>query len=216
MTKTVIPHRRMTLVSIVLILILLCICTVIGNALSMLRQESLAEVERSRENLWIFNILTALESPAEKHHDRKDSDFLINKGCRQSTVDPGYFDAAAKIAEAKWCDLTLFGGNRVRIIRLTTISGYNGAITLAAAIEDKRVVRYLEILRHRETADFGAPLFSRERRWLSSLVGRSKDYFSPPPPGNELDAISGATISGGAVLAALTEMFRMTEISGSR
>lgn len=84
--------------------------------------------------------------------------------------------------------------------------GYNGPITLLTGIRPDGRISAVRVVQHRETPGLGDAIETRKSDWIRQFTGRSR---SDPPnwalkvDGGSFDAITGATVTPRAVVAAI-------------
>lgn len=91
------------------------------------------------------------------------------------------------------------------VVTTTSKDGYGGAITISVGINVDGSIGAIEFLTLTETVGFG--MNAAEPSWKGQFDGKNVDAFSLTKSGasadNEIDAISGATITSNAVTGAV-------------
>lgn len=91
------------------------------------------------------------------------------------------------------------------VVTATSKDGYGGNITVSVGITADGAVQGIEFLTLAETAGLG--MKAAEPEWKGQFAGKTADAFSVTKGGasadNEIDAISGATITSNAVVGAV-------------
>ncbi len=91
------------------------------------------------------------------------------------------------------------------VVTATSKDGYGGAITVSVGITDSGEVKGIEFLTLAETAGLG--MNADKPEWKGQFAGRTVEEFAVTKSGassdNEIDAISGATITSRAVTGAV-------------
>ncbi len=100
------------------------------------------------------------------------------------------------------------GGNGLGyVMTATSHSGYGGDITLAVGITNDGTVNGYSITSISETAGLG--MKAKEEKFYSQFEGKKAEAFAvvkgEPSSDNEIEAISGATITSSAVTDAVNE-----------
>lgn len=105
------------------------------------------------------------------------------------------------------------------VYTITTSEGYGGDITITLGIDNDGTVKGVEFLTLSETAGLG--MKAKEDSFKSQFVGKSVEKFAYTKNGsvndNEIDAISGATITTSAVTNAVNAgiaLFESTQEGG--
>lgn len=94
-------------------------------------------------------------------------------------------------------------GNKLGyVVTLTTQEGYKGGISITIGYGLDGIVKGMEVVTINETAGLGAK--AAEKSFKSQFVGKKVDQFEYTKTGatadNQIDAISGATITSSAVV----------------
>lgn len=91
------------------------------------------------------------------------------------------------------------------VVTSTSDDGYGGAITVSVGIQADGTVSGIEFLAIGETAGLG--MNAQQPEWKAQYAGKNVDQFSVTKNGasadNEINAISGATITSNAVTGAV-------------
>lgn len=91
------------------------------------------------------------------------------------------------------------------VVTSTSNDGYGGAITVSVGIQADGTVSGIEFLTLAETAGLG--MNAQKPEWKAQYAGKNVDAFSVTKGGaaadNEINAISGATITSNAVTGAV-------------
>lgn len=91
------------------------------------------------------------------------------------------------------------------VVTATSKDGYGGAITVSVGLDADGAVTGIEFLTIAETAGLG--MNAKEPEWKSQYSGKNVDTFAVTKSGaaadNEINAISGATITSNAVTGAV-------------
>lgn len=91
------------------------------------------------------------------------------------------------------------------VVTSTSNDGYGGAITVSVGIQADGTVSGIEFLTLAETAGLG--MNAQKPEWKAQYAGKNVDTFSVTKGGaaadNEINAISGATITSNAVTGAV-------------
>lgn len=91
------------------------------------------------------------------------------------------------------------------VVTSTSKEGYGGAITISVGINVDGSIGAIEFLTIGETVGFG--MNATDPAWKGQFDGKSADVYSVTKSGasadNEIDAISGATITSNAVIGAV-------------
>lgn len=91
------------------------------------------------------------------------------------------------------------------VVTSTSNDGYGGAITVSVGIQADGTVSGIEFLAIGETAGLG--MNAQQPEWKAQYAGKNVDQFSVTKNGasadNEINAISGATITSNAVTGAV-------------
>ena len=91
------------------------------------------------------------------------------------------------------------------VVTSTSNDGYDGAITVSVGIQADGTVSGIEFLTLAETAGLG--MNAQKPEWKAQYAGKNVDAFSVTKGGaaadNEINAISGATITSNAVTGAV-------------
>lgn len=91
------------------------------------------------------------------------------------------------------------------VVTSTSNDGYGGAITVSVGIKADGTVNGIEFLTIGETAGLG--MNAQKPEWKAQYAGKNVDQFavtkSGAPAENEINAISGATITSNAVTGAV-------------
>jgi len=98
--------------------------------------------------------------------------------------------------------------------------GYNGDIELAMAVDRHGMVTRMSVLSQRETPGFGDVIGNPDSSWIDSFRGRSLENpeagrWRLRSDGGDIDGISGATITAGAVVAGVLRALSYLEQSGT-
>lgn len=112
----------------------------------------------------------------------------------------------------------LDGQPRAAVIDLTTPEGYSGDIRLLVAVDLEGTVLGIRVLEHRETPGLGDKIERSKSDWLEQFRGKS--LTNPDPAGwapdrrdGAFDTVSSATITSGAVIAAVKRALQAFESS---
>ena len=95
--------------------------------------------------------------------------------------------------------------------------GYGGEISMAVGIDNDLTVTGISIISQSETAGLGAK--STEKEWQSQFVGKTEniEVAKNGAKGNQIDAISSATITSKAVTRGVNEAIAaVKEIGGAK
>jgi len=91
------------------------------------------------------------------------------------------------------------------VVTATSKDGYGGAITVSVGFKEDGTVNNIEFLALSETAGLG--MNASQPEWKGQYTGKNVDSFTVTKNGaaadNEIDAISGATITSNAVTGAV-------------
>lgn len=91
------------------------------------------------------------------------------------------------------------------VVTATSKDGYGGAITVSVGIDAEGTVTGIQYLTLAETAGLG--MNAEKPEWMAQYAGKKVDAFSVTKGGasadNEIDALSGATITSNAVTGAV-------------
>ncbi len=91
------------------------------------------------------------------------------------------------------------------VVTATSKDGYGGAITVSVGFKEDGTVSNIEFLALSETAGLG--MNASQPEWKGQYTGKNVDSFTVTKNGaaadNEIDAISGATITSNAVTGAV-------------
>lgn len=98
------------------------------------------------------------------------------------------------------------GGSAIgHVVTATSKDGYGGEITISVGLDGEGAVTGIEFLTIGETAGLG--MNAKEPEWKSQFTGKNVDSFTVTKSGagsdNEINAISGATITSNAVTGAV-------------
>lgn len=100
--------------------------------------------------------------------------------------------------------------DRVRAIALPARApdGYSGAIDLLVGVDAEGRVTGVEVTQHRETPGLGDKIERRKSDWIRGFEGRAlgdppAERWTVAPDGGAFDALTGATITPRAVVAAV-------------
>lgn len=101
-----------------------------------------------------------------------------------------------EVLEAQDASETVLGN----VISIISKDGYGGNITFVIGIDLEGTIKGVEVTEHAETNDLGSKI--TEDEFKSQYTGKNVDSFVLTKTGasadNEIDAVSGATISSGA------------------
>jgi len=84
------------------------------------------------------------------------------------------------------------------------VNGFAGPVPTLIALSPEATIIAVKLLPNNETPEYAAPL--QETVWLEQFIGRS--IFSPLRPGNDIDAVSGATISTAGLCSGIRQSGR--------
>lgn len=92
-------------------------------------------------------------------------------------------------------------GHPVGYASVGTAAGYGGPLTVLVGIDTKGAILQTAIVNHKETPSYLTIL--RGRKFFQQFNGKNVD--SPLEVGNDIDAVSGATVSSRAIAAAVRQ-----------
>jgi Na+-translocating ferredoxin:NAD+ oxidoreductase subunit G len=100
------------------------------------------------------------------------------------------------------------------ILTAVAPDGYNGAITLLAAIRPDGVLAGVRVLEHHETPGLGDGIETSKSGWVRQFDGRSllnpaESRWKVRRDGGDFDQFTGATITPRAVVGAVHEALRL-------
>lgn len=92
-------------------------------------------------------------------------------------------------------------GDRLGYAFLALGKGYGGDISILVGLENETIMKGISIISQSETPGLGARI--SENSFMDEFVGLSIDDIALSREGGQIDAITGATISSGAVVDAV-------------
>ena len=92
-------------------------------------------------------------------------------------------------------------GAKVGYAFLALGKGYGGDIVILVGLENETIIKGISIISQKETPGLGARI--SENSFMDKFVGLSIDDIALRREGGQIDAITGATISSGAVVDAV-------------
>jgi electron transport complex protein RnfG len=95
--------------------------------------------------------------------------------------------------------------------------GYNGPIDFLLGLTPRGDIIRVRIIRHRETPGLGDAIESEKSDWIRQFEGRSLEYptrWALAADGGEFDALTGATVTPRAVVAAIEAVLQYHAASG--
>ena len=95
--------------------------------------------------------------------------------------------------------------NEAGYVFIITVKGYGGDIKLICGIKADGSIELTKTLSHSETSGIGSRVVDNEGTYRNGYVGKTSDNF------DEVDAISGATISSTAYKKAVSAAFKAYE-----
>lgn len=215
--------RTLSVVSLVLISSLLLFGTVVGYLLNNSRVDAQLETQLASERLWANQVLRTTIGSAY------DSS-MLDDVCRSIAPEGQQgrdLSSVIFITKKLRCELMpgimpgMTPGNTpgntpgrqslIKIYFISTTAGYSGEIDLIVGLDQGNVLSYLRVLNHRETTGFGEKLLHSNSTWMKSLLNKEKEFFTKPRTNDELDAISGATITANAVREMVNQSFLMEQ-----
>lgn len=120
---------------------------------------------------------------------------------KQYDLTQWQLDSSGKLSSSVQAVYTIYkdGKTAGAVIEISESSGYGGAITMMVGITGEGTVSSLEIVSHSETAGLGANIEKEEFR------SRFKGVYGEAVIGENVDALSGATISSKAVASGVNK-----------
>lgn len=174
----------------------LCIITLISGLLlgvvyEVTKEPRAEQVEKSKQEAYA-KVFAAASSFEELEYDEKAMEEFIAKNGYKPTA--AYIDG---IVSAKDNDGNVIG----YVITVTDKEGYGGEIQFTLGIQKDGTINGLSFLTLSETAGVG--MKAADNKFKSQFEGRKVDSFEYTKNGasadNQIDAISGATITTNAV-----------------
>lgn len=103
------------------------------------------------------------------------------------------------------------GSEEVGYVFKVTTKGFHGPVDLVVAISNEDIITGIKVMTHTETPGLGARIVDEEFRSKFNNLSITDDIEmvkTPPTKENEVEAITGATVSSKAVGAAVTDALR--------
>ncbi|MCP5145601.1 MAG: FMN-binding protein [Gammaproteobacteria bacterium] len=172
-----------------------------GFALGKLGRLSAAAAEqRSREHVEATLMANA---PGEY-----DNDPLVD--CQVRAVTPRASSVPVKVARHRY---QLHGAPTGSLSLLRAPGGFGGPIKLIVVADAAGKVTRVSVLAHTETAGFGDAIDADKGNWGaifidSQLAGTTTTQWQVRTAGGSFDAISGATVTSGAMVAGVYDALR--------
>lgn len=181
-------------------LVLLIITVVAVLALAVVNQVTKGPIEQAEINNRAQSYKAAYPG-SEFFEDVENSDSLL-EGSAQMLSDEGYDGCI--INDVLAVTDTEGGSVEGYVISSTSPNGYGGDIQIALGIKNDGTIAGFTVVSHNETAGFGSKC--AEPEFTSQFAGKKADILEYTSSGavadNQIDAVSGATISTGAVTEA--------------
>lgn len=168
-------------------------------------------------SLSIVNSLTAAPIAAQKiiQRDKALAEVLPDSGFEEVEIqNPDRYEMLKSVFAAKDKD-----GNFAGYAFMLVSKGYGGNITLVTGIDKEDLVQGIDIVSHSETPGLGAN--ADNEQFKSRLKGKMAQNLIVVKGNNEgqnVDAMSGATITTQAVITAVNEAisYYQTELKGGK
>ena len=178
------------------------------GAVYVVTKDPIAQQEQAKKMDAYGNVFSAAEGfqPSEKTEtvQGEAADILLQAG-----GDEYESVTINEILEAVDADGSILG----YVVSVTSGSGYGGDISLTVGVDLDGSITGVEITESSETVGLGAN--ASEESFRSQYVGKQVDHFVVTKNGsqndNEIDAISGATITSNAVTDAVNAVLCCTE-----
>jgi electron transport complex protein RnfG len=195
-------NKRIKKNSIIKDALVVCVITMIaGFALGLVHEVTLPAIEARHLQTKIEAYQTVFPEAAEFPPDETLTlqaeeavlTVLEPKGYKNITIDEA-------------CIATDEAGNKLGyVLVVTTQNGYGGAITISLGYASDGTVKGMEVLSINETAGMGA--LAAKSSFKNQFANKKVEQFKYTKTGateeNEIDAISGATITTSAVVDAM-------------
>ncbi|MGR8949994.1 MAG: FMN-binding protein [Gammaproteobacteria bacterium] len=199
--------RTMAAISLSIIAGLVVLGTITSTGLHDLREKSALRAKNNEVYSLTHEALTSKLYNRDLEVGELDLKRLMD-GCirRDSEISAGNEDI--EVIARLSCDLKPNLPVDIDVMRVKA-SGYNPGIQLLMGFTGEPKLIFVRVLNHRETSDFGTPLLAPGNPWLGSLITQSKESFMMPMTADQLDAVSGATITANALWAAIREAHKI-------
>jgi electron transport complex protein RnfG len=177
--------------------ILFVITIIAGFALGFVHEITLPAIQLQQENAKIAAYQKVFPE-AKEFQENEDLTVQVTRA-PQVLSDNGY----DKVTVDEAVIATDGGGNKIGyVVTVTTQEGYKGGIKVSIGYGMDGVVKGMEVLTINETAGLGAK--AAENDFKGQFVNKATDKFEYTKTGatadNQIDAISGATITTSAVV----------------
>lgn len=178
-------------------LILFAITLISGFALGLVHEITLPAIEMQQIKAKTEAYRTVYPEAAEFKEDsalalqaEESAEVLSSNGYEKATIDEALIAVDAS-------------GNKIGyVLTLTTQEGYKGGIAISLGYGLDGILKGMEVVTINETAGLGAK--AAENSFKSQFINKKADKFEYTKTGaaadNQIDAISGATITSSAVV----------------
>ena len=202
-------HRKMAAISLSIIAVLLALSSFVNIGLHNFRvQSSLAAKDKAIHALASRAVRNSANLP-EGLNGNLDAR-MFSEQCVPTQSASGKLDSQFEVVTWLSCDFNSKSAFKLELLKLRVV-GYSPDMTLLIGIDGDGRLIFIEVLEHHETSSFGAELVATDSSWLKQLSGLSRDSFSAPLTGPQLDAVSGATITANAIVNAIGNSYRVLD-----